>query len=153
MNTDQLSFQIEELGQVSTENPELVDVSNAEAFMAMSRFDEIGIWRAELDTGLVYWTDSVFHIYGLEPTKGPVNISDAINAYHSEDREVVLNCVEEAARLKSGFRFVLRLQRADDEIIWVKSHGLYRKAKNGGDELYGYIERFSPCTRSVTILK
>lgn len=153
MSTDQLSFQIETLGQISTEDPLKVGVSHAEAFAVMSRFDEIGIWRAELDTGLVFWTESVFRIYGLEPNKGPVNIADAINSYHPEDREVVLNCVEEAARLKTGYRFVLRLQRPDGEIVWVKSHAIFRENEDAGYELYGYIERFSPCTRSVTILK
>lgn len=149
----QLQFVTEEVDRIATHNPESVKVSAEDAFAVMSRFDEIGVWRAELDSGLVFWTESVFNIYGLEPTSGPVSIVKAIDAYHPDDRDVVLKSLEEASRNKSGFRFVLRLCRPDGEIVWVKSHGLYRESKTSGGELFGYIEKFSPLTRSVTILK
>lgn len=149
----QLQFATESRDAAQTSDPSAVNISSSEAFAAMSRFDEIGIWRAELESGLVYWTESVFRIYGLQYTEGPVSITDAIQAYHPDDREAVLRCVEEAANRKSGFRFVLRLCRPDGEVVWVKSHGLYRVSDDGKEELFGYIEKFSPLTRSVTIIE
>ena len=149
----QLQFAIESRGDAKTSDPSAVNVASSEAFDAMSRFDEIGIWRAELESGLVYWTESVFRIYGLEYSEGPVSITDAVHAYHPDDREVVLRCIEEAANRKSGFRFVLRLCRPDGEVVWVKSHGLFRESEEGNGELFGYIEKFSPLTRSVTIIE
>lgn len=149
----QLQFSTITSVDTNTSDPNAVGVTEQNAFSVMSRFDEIGIWRAELESGLVYWTESVFNIYGLKYENGPVSIPDAIAAYHPDDREVVLRCVEEAANHKSGFRFVLRLCRPDGEIIWVKSHGLFRISSEGKEELFGYIEKFSPLTRSVTIIK
>ncbi|MEO0544447.1 MAG: PAS domain-containing protein [Pseudomonadota bacterium] len=152
MNFTKLRFEVGRPGRSKTSDPAAIGVSADDAFVAMSAFDEIGIWRAELDSGLVYWTDSVFRIYGLEVKEGPVSIPDAIAAYHPEDRDLVLQCVEEASAKKTGFRFVLRLCRASGEIVWVKSHGMYRVNAEGREELFGYIEQFSPLARSVTIL-
>lgn len=152
MNVQKLRFAVGKPEPTKTSDPRSIGISDAEVFQAMSRFAEIGIWRAELKSGLVYWTDSVFKIYGMAVHDGPVSIPKAIEAYHRDDRDVVLQCIEEAARKKTGFRFVLRLCRGKDEIVWVKSHGIYRVNDEGMEELFGYIEEFSSRARSVTIL-
>ena len=152
MNVQKLRFAVGRPERTKTSDPRSIGISDAEAFQAMSRFAEIGMWRAELASGLVYWTDSVFKIYGMDVRPGPVSIPKAIEAYHPDDRDVVLQCIEEAARKKTGFRFVLRLCRGKGEIVWVKSHGIYRINADGLEELFGYIEEFSTRARSVTIL-
>ena len=58
----QLQFNTESREDAKTSDPNAVNITSDEAFAAMSRFDEIGIWRAELESGLVYWTESVYRI-------------------------------------------------------------------------------------------
>ena len=133
-------------------SPETVGLSPDEVLKAISRFDAIGLWRVDLARGLTYWSDTVFEIYGWEVREGPVDVAAAIDAYHPDDRAAVAKCLEEASKNKAGFRFVLRLKKPDGEYIWVKSCGLYRQASDGSDEIYGYFEKFSALTRSLTIL-
>jgi len=132
--------------------PQSIGLSAEDILRAISRFDAIGIWRFDLDTGLVFWADEVFEIHGWEVKDGPVDLAAAIGAYHPDDRDVVSKCIEEASKNKTGFRFVLRIKSQDDEYIWVKSSGLYRKFDDGSEEIFGYIKKFSAITRSVTIL-
>lgn len=133
--------------------PENIGLSSDEVLNAISRFDPIGLWRVDLTRGLTYWSDAVFEIYGWEVRKGPVDVAAAIEAYHPDDQSVVARCLEEAAKNKAGFRFVLRLKKAGaTDYTWVKSSGLYRQASDGSDEIFGYFEKFSALTRSVTIL-
>lgn len=132
--------------------PEAMELSASEVLAAISRFDPIGLWRASLTTGLVYWSDHVYEIYGWEPQEGAVNVAAAIDAYHPDDREVVARCMEEVAKHKKGFRYVLRLMQPDGTYAWVKSVGLYRQLEDGTEEIYGYFERFSAVARSVTVL-
>ncbi len=134
---------------IGTDN---IGVSHEEILKAISRFDPIGLWRVDLDRGLTYWSDEVFEIYGWDVRPGPVDVAKAIEAYHPDDRAVVAQCLEEAAKKRTGFRFVLRLTRPDGGHIWVKSCGLYRTSADGSEEIYGYFEKFSALTRSVTIL-
>ena len=133
-------------------DPESLELSPEEILDAISRFDAIGIWRANLTTGLVYWSEHVYEIYGWEPQDGAVNVAAAIEAYHPDDREVVARCMEETANHKKGYRFVLRLMQPDGKYGWVKSVGLYRKRDDGSEEIFGYIEKFSAVARSVTVL-
>lgn len=132
--------------------PEELELSALEVLDAISRFDAIGLWRANLTTGLVYWSDPVYEIYGWEPQEGAVNVAAAIEAYHPDDREVVARCMEETANHKKGYRFVLRLMQPDGKYGWVKSVGLYRQREDGTEEIFGYIEKFSAVARSVTVL-
>lgn len=133
-------------------SPSSVGLSADEILNAISRFDPIGLWRVDLTKGLTYWSDTVFEIYGWDVREGPVDVAAAIDAYHPDDQAVVARCLEEAAKNKAGFRFVLRLKKPCGDYTWVKSCGLYRQAADGSDEIFGYFEKFSALTRSVTIL-
>jgi PAS domain-containing protein len=133
-------------------SPKSVGLSADEVLDAISRFDAIGLWRVDLAQGLTYWSDNMFEIYGWAVREGPVDVAAAIEAYHPEDRAIVARCLEEAAKNNAGFRFVLRLKKPGGDYIWVKSCGLFRKAEDGSDEIFGYFEKFSALTRSVTIL-
>ena len=133
-------------------DPDALGLSAEEILGAVSRFDAIGLWRANLTTGLVYWSDTVYEIFGWEPQAGAVNVAAAIEAYHPDDREIVTRCFEEASNHKNGYRFVLRLMQPDGKYIWVKSVGLYRQLDDGTEEIFGYIEKFSALARSVTLL-
>ncbi len=126
-------------------------LSSVEVLAAISRFDTVGLWRMDLNTGLSRWSESTYEVYGWEVTDGPVSLSDLVEAYHPDDRDIVARCLEETASHKKGFRFILRLEPVDGSQRWVKSSGLYRKLPDGEEEIFGCIEQFSALTRSVTV--
>ncbi|MCI5073579.1 PAS domain-containing protein [Oricola sp.] len=128
-----------------------IGLDDASLLDALAQFDLYGAWRLDLETGMVFWTPDVFEIHGLPYREGPVDLGQAIARYHPEDREMVANCIEEAATRKSGFRFVLRLTTPDGRSKLVKSSGRYRVNKQGGEEIYGTFSQFQERIRTVAV--
>lgn len=132
---------------------EEIGLSDANLLDALSQFDLYGVWRLELETGLLYWSPDVFKIHEMSYAKGPVDVRRAIEAYHPDDRELVASCVDQAAKRKSGFRFVLRLLKPDGTYKLVKSNGRYRKRADGTEEVYGTFSEFQPRVRAIAFDK
>lgn len=120
---------------------------------ALAGFDLYGAWRLDIEDGLAYWSEDVYHIHGLPVSDGAVDVMAAINAYHPDDRSFVTDCLEAAVRKKTGFRFILRLSSKNDEVRLVKSTGRYRVNADGREELFGTFSLFQTAIRSVVIGK
>ncbi|MGB7432376.1 MAG: PAS domain-containing protein [Ahrensia sp.] len=121
---------------------------------ALAGFDPYGAWRLDIQKGLAYWSEDVFRIHEMPINVGePVDLTAAINAYHPDDRSHVIECIEEAAKKRSGFRFVLRLLGESGETRLVKSTGRFRINAKGEQELYGTFSLFQTAIRSVIIGK
>ncbi|MEM0900616.1 MAG: PAS domain-containing protein [Pseudomonadota bacterium] len=133
----------QDLSEVMPEAGDLLD--------ALASFDRYGLWRFDIQKGLVYWSRDVYLIHGLEPKQGPVDIQKALNAYHLDDRAAVANCLEEAIRKKTGFRFVLRIQVGLSDVKLVKSTGIFRTTSDGREELFGSFSEFQTPIRTVAI--
>lgn len=117
----------------------------------LSQFEPFGIWRMDLETGLVYWTDDVFEIHELPPSEGPVNLKMAIDAYHPEDRQMVIDCLEDAVARKSGFHFVLRLATKSGGTKRVKAMGMFNVDDEGREWLIGTLCEDPGGVRGVVI--
>lgn len=126
-----------------------VGATGDELIELLGSFRPFGIWRAELETGLVFWSEDVYRIHGMEPSTEPVSLAEAINRYHPDDATMVAQLIETVSRNKSGYRFVLRLRRPDGSYKLVASAGRYRP-DNGG-ELYGFFHEYQPNLRSVLL--
>lgn len=148
-----LHFDIENK-QKPPQELEKIGLADVRLLDALSGFDPYGAWRLDIAAGLAYWSEDVFHIHGMPVETGkPVDLNAGINAYHPEDRQHVIACLEEAIKNRSGFRFVLRLKTTNGEIRLVKSTGRYRINAEGREELYGTFSVFQPAMRSVMIGK
>jgi PAS domain S-box-containing protein len=92
----------------------------------------IGHWYADLGRSMVIWSDEVYRIHGRDPALGPPTLTEAIEAYHPEDRPTVEKAIAEAVATRSGFSFELRLQRADGETRFVEATGKVELDEHGG---------------------
>ena len=128
-----------------------IGLADASLLDALSQFDLYGAWRIDLETGMVYWTRDVFEIHGMAFRDGPVDLTRMISLYHPEDRELVMNCIEEAATRKTGFRYVLRLTTPDGHGKLVKCNGCYRINREGREEIYGTFSQFQERIRTVAV--
>ena len=84
---------------------------------------DTGVWGWELGTENVRWSESLERLVGIEPGtfKGTF---DAFAEYvHPDDRQQVINAVEQAVETGSRFQTEYRLQRADGSQIWVEARG------------------------------
>lgn len=125
------------------------NLGSEEVVQLLSMYDPYGVWRLELDTGHVYWSDDVFEIHGLEVKPGPVNLNDALNSYHPDDARVIAQLLEDCIANKSGYRFVMRLKKPNGEFRLVKSSGKYRETPDGKGEIIGLFSRFALPIRSI----
>lgn len=101
----------------------------------------IGHWHWKVGSDQVLWSDQIFHIYGLEPSREPVLLSKAVEAYHPEDRETVRNYLTRSIETKEGFNFELRLVRPDGEVRDVQARGLVECDEDGEAEaIFGIFQ-------------
>ncbi len=126
-----------------------MELSAQEVLHVLSLFDPYGMWRVEIDTGMVHWTDDVYRIHGMERTGEAVDVQTAIERYHPDDRQYVSKVMEEAIERKSGFRLVLRLRRPHGGYKLVKSTGKYRERPDGTRELFGTFSEFQSASRAI----
>lgn len=83
----------------------------------------IGYWSVDVSTRALYWSDTVYDIYGLSKENYTPELTSAIEFYHPEDRDRVQACVDAAVSNKEDFDFELRLIRKDGAIRTVESRG------------------------------
>lgn len=103
-----------------------------------------GVWKAELTSGLLYWSPTVFDIYGFEIAAGPVNFARGMNSYHPEDREPLFDMIDRATRDRHGFSSNLRIKpghAAGDEDGWIfiRAEARFHVNEHGLDEIYGSV--------------
>ena len=109
-----------------------------------------GFWRAELRTGLLYWSPCVYAIYGFERTPGAINFSRGMGCYHPEDRELLFEMIERATRVGHGFSFNLRIRPLDHpagDPSWrhIRTEARHHVNNAGEEEIFGSVA-ISNCT-------
>jgi hypothetical protein len=129
------------------------DLSGEDVLKLLSMYDPYGVWRMDLTSGKVYWSKDVYEIHGLPYTKGEVDLTKAIKAYHPEDAKMVAQLLDEAIASKSSFRFVLRLSQPDGTYKMVKSSAKYRVSTDGKAEIIGLFSQFQLPVRSIASAK
>jgi PAS domain S-box-containing protein len=75
----------------------------------------VGQWRLDAKTGHIVWSDAVYKIHGVDRQTFNPNLDDSVGFYHPDDRETVIQHVSVAIASKTGYRFQLRLRRADGQ--------------------------------------
>ncbi len=83
----------------------------------------LGHWRIDLKTMTPEWSKQTFIIHGLKPDDEQPNMEDAINFYHPDDREFVVQKIEYAINNRKSFHFKKRLIGADGIERIVESSG------------------------------
>ena len=77
------------------------------------RIGRFGIWRWDVASGQVHWSDELHHIYGLEPGEFGGTVDAFIERVHPDDRERVWAKVGAALASVEPFVFEERIIRAD----------------------------------------
>ena len=76
----------------------------------------VGSWRLDLgETPRVTWSEQVYRIHGVEPGTFDPAYDDAVDFYHSDDRQTVRDWVAAAIATGQAEPLVLRLIRRDGE--------------------------------------
>ena len=92
---------------------------------------KVGHWKFDLTSGVLFWSDEVFRIHGLDKSVFTPTIESAIDFYHPDDKAKVRNYLDVAISSGTNFEFRLRIIRPTGEIRNVLSHGEIRKNEAG----------------------
>src|SRR5579863_461652 len=95
------------------------------------RIAHVGSWVWDLEKNHVTYSDEYYRIFGLTPTKGPIDIATVREMIHPEDREYVFRTAEEAIRAGERADCEHRIVRPDGEIRIVHSLGDLKKDASG----------------------
>src|SRR5579864_2379918 len=95
------------------------------------RIAHVGSWVWDLEKNHVTYSDEYYRIFGLTPTKGPIDIATVREMIHPEDREYVFRIAEEAIRAGQRADCEHRIVRPDGEIRTVHSLGDLKKDASG----------------------
>src|SRR6201988_5502865 len=95
------------------------------------RIAHLGSWVWDLEKNHVTYSDEYYRIFGLTPTKGPIDIATVREMIHPEDREYVFRIAEEAIRAGERADCEHRIVRPDGEIRIVHSLGDLKKDASG----------------------
>jgi PAS domain S-box-containing protein len=95
------------------------------------RIAHVGSWVWDLEKNHVTYSDEYYRIFGLTPTKGPIDIATVREMIHPEDREYVFRIAEEAIRAGERADCEHRIVRPDGEIRIVHSLGDLKKDASG----------------------
>lgn len=87
------------------------------------RILRFGVWRWELDTGRVRWSDQLHRLYGLEPGEFAGTVDAFLAFVHPDDRERVWGNIARALDALEPFVFEERITRADGSVRVLLSQG------------------------------
>ncbi|OCW59179.1 hypothetical protein [Hoeflea olei] len=136
------------VSEADAASADIADACTPRAGLASPAPATVGYWRADLETGHVFWSRCHFDLYDMLYTSGPVNLTEAYSRVHPDDLGLMLELIEHAASQKTGFHTVLRLIRPRGA-IHVRSTARYRLAVTGREELVGLCEEIPHQLRLV----
>ena len=122
-------------------------VSEAEVSDLTGTLLPLGLWRAELATGLFYWSAESFRIHGMECSASPINLKQALGRYHVQDVQLLGSLMEDAAVSRCDFTATLRLCDDAGGHRQIAFGGRYRDVAGG--ELIGYFYEADAPTESI----
>lgn len=88
----------------------------------------------------MFWSDEVYRIHGYEPDEFTPQLESAIEAYHPDDREMVMNAVARSQETGKPYRFTARIVRPNGEIRNVIANGQTRQEGGVDFALFGVFQ-------------
>ena len=82
-------------------------------------FFGVGYWLLDPDNNYLFWSKEVYGIHGVSQENYKPELKSAIDFYHPDDRDIVINSIKKAMKTKKPFEFQMRIVRPTGEIRYV----------------------------------
>jgi PAS domain S-box-containing protein len=110
----------------------------SEAYLAEGqRLSHTGSWARCISTGELYWSRQSFLIFGLDPEGPKPTVEAFLRRVHPEDRDSVLDTIENSIVQKSDFEMDYRIVRDDGSIRHI--HVLGHPVINAAGQLSEFV--------------
>ncbi|KHK91731.1 hypothetical protein LK12_13230 [Novosphingobium malaysiense] len=134
---------------LSARNASYEELMRQKGFFEMaSQTAHIGHWRLEIAKERLTWSDEVYRIHGL-PIGTPPPLSEAINAYHPDDRGMVSLWLDDCIANGGEFEFDARIVTTGGDVRHVNSRG--RADVDGNGEVVALFGVFQDVTQRVHV--
>jgi PAS domain S-box-containing protein len=91
----------------------------------------LGSWEWDLNNNILIWSDEMFRIFGIEPSKIAPDYAEFLRYIHSEDVEMLKKAVEEAIDEKKVFEIDYRIIRPNGQQRFASAKGQPKQDKTG----------------------
>lgn len=93
---------------------------------------QFGYWFLDVGSNYLYWSDEIYHIFGIEKTSFGANYEAFMDAIHPEDREAVNTAYTDSLAGNSDYDIEHRIIRRDNgEVRWVHEKCQHTLDENG----------------------
>lgn len=80
----------------------------------------LGFWEFDMEQDILYWSDEVYRIFGLEPQEFKATYEGFMNYVHPDDREILANEYQRSIDEKSCYSLVHRIVQKNGAIRYVE---------------------------------
>ncbi|QUD85986.1 PAS domain S-box protein [Phenylobacterium montanum] len=91
----------------------------------------VGNWRMDVETGEVIWSEEIFRIYGLDPSRGVPPMDQVVGLYHPADRTLMVKNFLAAQREGRPFSSEGRVRWPSGEVRSVVARGAAELGPDG----------------------
>jgi PAS domain S-box-containing protein len=97
-----------------------------------------GAWRADVETGLVEYTESLKEVFGME--RPVMLLDDWVELLHPDDRPHVIAAWEAATRGVANYAVEYRVVDSKGTIRWIEARGFLEIALDGHRVMFGFAQ-------------
>jgi PAS domain S-box-containing protein len=122
--------------------------ANEARLMEAQHLAQIGNWELNLATSALTWSDEIFRIFEIDPTKFNASYDTFLSLIHPEDRDLVNKAYRTSVETRAPYEIVHRLLMTDGRVKHVQEHG-----ETFYDEATGQPLRSTGTVQDITVLK
>lgn len=108
--------------------------------LTAQRIAHIGNWEWNVTHDKLFWSDQLFHIFGLEPQRQPINYAIFLKRVHPDDRQAVMDAIDDALDLSHILRLDYRIQLPNGEQRFLYAQAEVDTDTNGHTRMIGTVQ-------------
>jgi len=94
-------------------------------------FAKLGSWDWDIKTGIVYWSDRIWPLFGLKEPPQETTKESFLTSVHPDDRQMLINAMNDCLLHGTEYNIEHRLLWPDGSSHWVHERGDVKYDKNG----------------------
>lgn len=95
----------------------------SESLNRAQQIAHLGNWEWDIHTNVLWWSDEIYRIFGLEPQQCQATYDKFLERVHPEDREKIQEAVMEALKNHTRYSLMHRIIREDGTVRHVMEEG------------------------------
>ncbi len=118
------------------------------------RIAQVGSWEFDISTGRVTWSDELFRIYGLDPSRVEASYELFLSRLHPDDRAILSHAGDRACEDGKPFECEQRMTRPDGEVRTLWTSGRVDTDSSGRPfRMYGAVQDITDRRRAEEALR